>query len=99
MLRHRGVGEKILWGSSSGVSTWEAWLSKQAHARRAEPVRKRGFLSGRRRRRRRGCGEKGRKGRCRRLSRRVVVIKGHHTISQQFYSSRVSDRKQKTRRR
>ena len=34
------------------------------------------------------CGDKGRKGRCRRLSRRVVVIKGHHTTSR-LCSSRV----------
>jgi hypothetical protein len=76
-LRRREEGGKIPWGSSSGASTWEAWPSKQPRARRAEPVRRRGVLSGRRR----GCGGSGRRGRCRRLSRPVVVIRGHHTIS------------------
>ena len=67
MLRCRGVGGKIPLGSSSEASTWEAWLSKKTHA-----------LSSRRR----GRGGRGGEGRCRRLSRRmVVVIKGHHTIS------------------
>ena len=90
MLRRRGVGGTIPWESSSEASTWEAWL-----ARRAATVPKRDFLSGRRRSCRRGCKEKGRKGRCRRLSRRVVVIRGHHAISRSR-SSRVGVTTQKT---
>ena len=49
MLRRRGVGGRIPWGSSSEASTWEAWLSKRTRVRRAERVRKRSFLSVRRR--------------------------------------------------